>query len=128
MPFDPRVILALAILVAVSGMVVRGLLNIWLGRREESGSAGGRLARLEERITRIEDATSGLVAEFAAVRERERFMTQIVESRARKEARALAESVPAAPAVVPVIGSEPSPFVVQTVSAVRRSAQPGNTG
>ena len=128
MPFDPRFILALAILVAVSGMVVRGLLNTWLGRREESGSAGGRLARLEERITRIEDATSGLVAEFAAVRERERFMTQIVESRARKEARALAESVPPAPAVVPVTGSEPSPFVVQTVSAVRRSAQPGDTG
>ena len=127
MPFDPRFILALAILVAVSGMVVRGLLNTWLGRREESGSAGGRLARLEERITRIEDATSGLVAEFAAVRERERFMTQIVESRARKEARALAESVPAATPVVPVTGSEPSPFVVQTVSAVRRSTQPGNT-
>src|SRR5687768_3174780 len=100
MPFDPRFILALAILVAVSGMVVRGLLNTWLGRREESGSAGGKLARLEERIARIEDATSGLIAEFAAVRERERFMTQLVESRARKEARALAESIPPAPAEI----------------------------
>ncbi|MDP9179416.1 MAG: emp24/gp25L/p24 family protein [Gemmatimonadota bacterium] len=128
MPFDPRFILALAILVAVSGVVVRGLLNTWLGRREGSGSAGERLARLEERITRIEDATSDLVAEFAAVRERERFMTQLVESRARKDARALAESGSAVPAVAPATGSEPSPFVVQTVSAVRRSAHRGNTG
>src|SRR6266545_2607223 len=98
MPFDPRFVLALAILVAVSGLVVRNLLNTWLGRGEGGGSAGGRLAKLEERITRMEDATSGIVAEFAAVRERERFMTQLVESHARKEARAIAESsTPATP-------------------------------
>jgi len=126
MPFDPRFILALAILVAVSGIVVRGLLNTWLGRGEGGRSAGGRLAKMEERITRIEDATSGLVAEFAAVRERERFMTQLVESRARKEARALAESSSAS--TVPATGSEPSPFVVQTVSAARRVPHPGSTG
>ena len=116
MPFDPRFILALAILVAVTGIVARGLLNTFLSRG--SGAAGTRLAKMEERINRIEDATSGLVAEFAAVRERERFMTQLVESRARKEARAIAEN---SSAVAP--GSDTSPFVVQTVSAARRPTQ-----
>ena len=81
---------------------------------------------MEERISRIEDATSTMVAEFAAVRERERFMTQLVESRVRKDARAIAEQ--ALPGAPPATGSEPSPFVVQTVSAVRRTTHPGNTG
>jgi len=126
MPFEPPFILALAILVAVSGIVMRGLLNTWVGRGQGGASAAARLAKMEERIARIEDATSGLVAEFAAVRERERFMTQLVESRARRDARTTAESSPAA--AVTSTGDEPSPFVVQTVSAARRVPRPGSTG
>lgn len=72
---------------------------------------------MEERIQRIEEATSGLVAEFAAVRERERFMTQLVETRARKDAAA---SVPSDSQSKPAEDTT-SPFVVQTVSAVRRT-------
>jgi hypothetical protein len=78
---------------------------------------------MEERIQKIEEATSGLIAEFAAVRERERFMTQLVESRARKDARAAIEAPPAgASAAGPVAAEDATnPFVVQTVSAVRRT-------
>lgn len=127
MRLNPPLVLALAVFVIATGSVLKALLNTWLGRSEGARSGGERLTKMEERISRIEDATSTLVAEFAAVRERERFMTQLVESRARKDARAIAE--PALPSVVaPVTGSEPSPFVVQTVSAVRRTTHPGNTG
>lgn len=128
MRLNPPLVLALAVLVIATGSVLKALLNTWLGRGEGGRSGGERLAKMEERISRIEDATSGLVAEFAAVRERERFMTQLVESRARKDARAIAETASAAVGVPPVTGNEPSPFVVQTVSAVRRTAQPGNAG
>jgi hypothetical protein len=121
MRIGPPFILALVILVVVTGTVIKSVLNTWLGRGGGGRSVGERLAKMEERIARIEDATSGLVAEFAAVRERERFMTQLVESRARKDARASAASsnapAPASPS------DEPSPFVVQTVSAVRRHTQ-----
>jgi hypothetical protein len=123
MPLDPRFILALAILVAVSGLVVRNLLRTLLGRGDDRQSASGRLAKLEERVARIEDATSGIVAEFAAVRERERFMTQLVESRARKEARAIDNAAAAIKPPAPAGAAEPSPLVVQTVSAVRRHTQ-----
>lgn len=119
--FLPKILIAMAILMAVTGVVVRTLMGAWFRRGEGGSSATGRLAKMEERIAGIEDATSGLVAEFAAVRERERFMTQLVESRARKDARAAAEpasNVPTAPA------DETSPFVVQTVSAARRTAKP----
>ena len=128
MRLNPPLVLALAVFVIAAGSVLKALLNTWLGRSEGTRSGGDRLTKMEERISRIEDATSTLVAEFTAVRERERFMTQLVESRARKDARAIAEAALPAVVVPPVMGNEPSPFVVQTVSAVRRTTHPGNTG
>lgn len=122
MLFEPPTLFALTILVAVTGMVVRGLIATWYRRGVGGASSADRLAKMEERIQRIEEATSGLVAEFAAVRERERFMTQLVESRARKDARAAEASLATTPSTAT---DEPSPFVVQTVSAVRRVANPG---
>ena len=127
MRLNPPLVLALAVFVIATGSVLKALLNTWLGRGGGTGRGGERLTKMEERISRIEDATSTLVAEFAAVRERERFMTQLVESRARKDARAIAETALPAVVIPPVTGSEPSPYVVQTVSAVRRT-HPGNTG
>lgn len=126
MPFDPRFIFALTILVAVTGYVVRSLIASWFHRGEGGPSATGRLAKMEERISKMEEATSGLVAEFAAVRERERFMTQLVEARARKDARSLEEhlAAPSASVVPPVGADNTSPFVVQTVSAARRVTKP----
>ena len=97
-------------------MVTRIVTGGWYRRHEGGRSVSSRLANMEERIQKIEEATSGLIAEFAAVRERERFMTQLVESRARKDARLPAETAPSS--------TQPSdttnPYVVQTVAAVRR--------
>jgi hypothetical protein len=131
MIFSTGFIFALAILVAVTGHVARTVIACLFHRGEGGPSATSRLAKMEERISKMEEATSGLVAEFAAVRERERFMTQLVESRARKDARNAAENaaenaaavIPAA--VIPPSGEGTSPFVVQTVSAARRVIKPG---
>ena len=123
MLFGSGFIFALTILVVVTGYVVKSVIRFHRG--EGGPSATGRLAKMEERIAKMEEATSGLIAEFAAVRERERFMTQIVESRARKDARSLEEH-PATPSAagVPPAADGTSPFVVQTVSAARRVAKP----
>lgn len=123
MVFTSGFVLAVAILILAIGAVTRSVLSTLIGRREGGASTGNRLAKMEERVQRIEEATSGIVAEFAAVRERERFMTQLVESRARSDARlvqstASSNSTPTGASVA----GEPSPFVVQTVSAVRRAA------
>ena len=128
MLFRSGFIFALTILVAVTGYVVRSLIASWFHWGEGGLSATGRLAKMEERISKMEEATSGLVAEFAAVRERERFMTQLVESRARKDARSLEEhtAAPSASVVPPVAAAadNTSPFVVQTVAAARRVTKP----
>lgn len=127
MIFSTGFIFALAILVAVTGHVARSVIASLFHRGEGGPSATSRLAKMEERISKMEEATSGLVAEFAAVRERERFMTQLVESRARKDARNAAENAAAVipAAVIPPSGEGTSPFVVQTVSAARRVIKPG---
>ncbi len=127
MRLNPPLVLALAVLVIATGSVLKALLNTWLGRIDATRAGGERLAKMEERVSRLEDATSTMVAEFTAVRERERFMTQLVESRARKDARAIAETASPGIVVPSVTGNEPSPFVVQTVSAVRLKANPGHT-
>jgi len=119
MLIEPGGVFAVIILVAVLSIATRVVVGTWARRHEGGPSASSRLAKMEERIQRIEEATSGLIAEFAAVRERERFMTQLVESRARKDARAAVEA-PAAGAPVATEDTT-SPFVVQTVSAVRRT-------
>lgn len=115
MVFDPSPVLAIVILLAAVSIASRVIMGSWARRNSGGPSASSRLAKMEERIQRIEEATSGLVAEFAAVRERERFMTQLVETRARKEAAVPSNSVSKS------AEDTTSPFVVQTVSAVRRS-------
>ncbi|HUQ20212.1 MAG TPA: emp24/gp25L/p24 family protein [Gemmatimonadaceae bacterium] len=100
-------------LIIAAGVMVRFVMGGW-GRRTSQGAAE-KLAQLEERVVKIEEATSTIVAEFAAVRERERFLRQIVETKSRKSAE-----TPAIPAV-PTPVDPTSPFVVQTVSAARRT-------
>ena len=110
---------AIILLVAAFSIASRVVLGSWARRNDGGSAVATRLAKMEDRIQRMEEATSSLVGEFAAVRERERFMTQLVESRARKDARAAIEAPPAG---TPVPAEDTtSPFVVQTVSAARRT-------
>ena len=110
---------AIILLIAAISIGSRVVMGSWARRNTGGPSVSSRLAKMEERIQRIEEATSGLVAEFAAVRERERFMTQIVESRARKDAAAAA--IASTATVSKAAEDTTSPFVVQTVSAARRT-------
>ena len=127
MIFGSGFVLAFAILVMVTGIVIKNVLGVLLNRGEGGRAATGRLAKMEERISSMEEATSGLIAEFAAVRERERFMTQLVETRAKKDARIASEAAAISSAgEIPQSVDTTSPFVVQTVSAARRGVKPGS--
>jgi hypothetical protein len=119
MLIEPGGVFAVILLIAAFSIASRVVLGSWARRNDGGSSVSTRLAKMEDRIQRMEEATSSLVAEFAAVRERERFMTQLVESRARKDARAAIEAPPAGTSAAPE--DTTSPFVVQTVSAVRRT-------
>lgn len=66
----------LAVLVGVTGWVVKGLMVSWFKLRRE-GSTPASLADIDERLKKIEAATSGLIMDVAAIREKERFMARL---------------------------------------------------
>lgn len=77
--FDPRSLFLLIVLVGVTGWVTRGLMVSWYKlRREEKSSTAS--TDLEERLRKIEAATSGLIMDVAAIREKERFMARLQAS------------------------------------------------
>jgi hypothetical protein len=113
MRIEPGSVEALVVIIVTTGIMIRVVTGGW-GKRPGRTSSE-RIAQLEERVQKIEVATSTIVAEFAAVREREQFLRRLVESKSRKSGE-----TPAAPAVNTPIDTT-SPFVVQTVSAGRRT-------
>ena len=80
---DPRAVLMLIILVGVTGWVARGLMASWYKLRHEEKSAPK--PDIEERLRKIEEATSSLIAEVTAIREKERFMARLQASAVSRE-------------------------------------------
>jgi hypothetical protein len=107
--FDPRAVVLLIVLVAVSGWVARGLMASWFKLRRDDASVSS-LSTMEERLKRIEDATSGLIAEVTAIREKERFMAKLQASASTREVQAKHETRE----------GEPSPFVTQNIPVIPR--------
>ena len=75
--FDPRALFMLAVLVAVTGFVAKSLMVSWhrLNNRETSG--GDKLKSIEDRLQKIESATSSLLVDISSIREKQRFMSQL---------------------------------------------------
>jgi hypothetical protein len=106
--FDPRAVLLLIVLVAVSGWVARGLMASWFKLRREE-SSGSNLTDLDERLKRIEAATSGLITEVASIREKDRFMARLQASASTRESPARHDTK-----------DGESPFVTQNIPVIPR--------
>jgi hypothetical protein len=106
---SPPEIIAFALLVVAVGYVTRGLLVTWyrLSRGSEKG-AGDRLAQLEERVRKIEAATSSLLVDVGNIRDKQRFMS------------ALRELHPAPPPAQSAASAGPSPMVTQSIPIIPR--------
>lgn len=107
--FDPRAIVLLIILVAVSGWVARGLMSSFFKLRRDDGTSSS-LSSIDERLKRIEEATSGLIMDVTAMREKERFMAKLQASASTRESQARHETK----------DGEPSPFVTQNIPVIPR--------
>ena len=110
--FDPRAILLLIILVAVSGWVARGLMSSFSKLRREDGTSS-TLSSIEERLKRVEEATGGLITDVTAIREKERFMAKLQASASTRESQSRHETKE----------GEPSPFVTQNIPVIPRAGR-----
>lgn len=84
MYLDPRAVFMLVVLVGVTGWVAKGLMVSFF-RLARDNKSSTSFADLDERLKKIEAATSGLIMDVAAIHEKERFMARLQASAAVKE-------------------------------------------
>jgi hypothetical protein len=112
MYLDPRALFMLVVLVGVTGYVVKNVLLTVYRLNRTDQPKGDQVGDLEERLRRIEAATSSLLVDMSSMKEKQRFMTRLqagaapsaaaapVEKRAEGELDPMAtQSVPAIPRI-----------------------------
>ncbi|HVF39275.1 MAG TPA: hypothetical protein VM939_05190 [Gemmatimonadaceae bacterium] len=67
----------LAVLVAVTGFVAKSLMVSWHHLNNRERHAGDKLKGIEDRLQKIEAATSSLLVDMSSIREKQRFMSQL---------------------------------------------------
>ncbi len=113
---DPGALLMLTILVAVSGYVAKNLIVSWYKlKRGEKPAADSQ--NLEERLRKIEAATSSLLVDVHSMREKQRFMARLEAGAAPRENPARAEQRKE---------GELSPMVTQSIPIIPRVGSPRN--
>ena len=112
MLLDPRALLMLAVLVGVTGWVLKGLMVTWHRLNKGPEASSSKLDEMEERIRKIEAATTSLLVDVTSIREKQRFMAKLQSG---SEART---------APPPAMGSSEgdiSPMVIQSIPIMPRA-------
>jgi hypothetical protein len=113
--FDLRAMIMLIVAVAVTGYVVKNVaITVYKLNRGERPS-GDRVVDLEERLRKIEAATSSLLVDMSSMKEKQRFMTRLQAG--------AAPSSPPAPVEKRKEG-ELDPMSTQSVPAIPRIGSP----
>jgi hypothetical protein len=77
MYLDPRGLFMLVVLVAVTGFVVKNVLLTAFRVSRGDRPGGDRMGEMEERLRKIEAATSSLLVDISSMKEKQRFMTRL---------------------------------------------------
>ncbi len=85
MYFDPRSLFMLVVLVAVSGLVAKSLMVTWFRLIRGDKPAAAAATETEERLRKLEAATSSLLVDVHGMREKERFMARLQAGAAPRE-------------------------------------------
>ena len=80
-----------AVLIAVTGWVLRGLMTSWFKLRRE-GAAGTNVEEMEERLRKVEAATTSILLEVQTIREKDRFMAKLQASATTREIASKSEA------------------------------------
>jgi hypothetical protein len=105
---DPGSLLMLALLVGVSGWVLKGLMVTW-HRIHKGDDHTKRFEEMEDRLRKIEAATSSLLVDVSSIREKQRFMAKLQAGGA--EQRAIAAAVERAETGISPMDTQSIPVV-----------------
>ncbi|HUQ48934.1 MAG TPA: hypothetical protein VM053_11940 [Gemmatimonadaceae bacterium] len=114
--FDPRALFMLAVLVAVTGFVVKNVIVAMhrLKQGEQSRAGTNGMAEMDERLRNIESATSSLLVDISSIKEKQRFMARLQSGAGPKETPATQRSAE----------GDVSPMVTQSVPIIPRVGNP----
>ena len=90
--FDPRELLMLAVLIGVTGWVLKGLMLTWHRVQKSGEPQSKKFEEMEERLRKIEAATSSLLVDVSTMREKQRFMAKLQATGAEQRAIAAERS------------------------------------
>jgi hypothetical protein len=113
--FDPRALFMLAVLVAVTGFVVKNVIfSVYrLKQGEQQRGGNEKMAEMDERLRNIEAATSSLLVDISSIKEKQRFMARLQSGAAPKEAPAEKRAE-----------GDTSPMVTQSIPIIPRVGSP----
>jgi hypothetical protein len=112
--FDPPAIFLLIVLVGVTGWVTRGLMVTWYNLRGGRKASHEGARDVEERLRKLEAATSSLITDVTGMREKERFMARLQASAASHEVQTKSEVTRT---------GELSPMVTQSIPVMPRAGR-----
>ena len=112
---DPRGLFMLAILVAVAGFVGKNLMMAFYRlNKGDQARENDKSVEMEERLRKIEAATSSLLVDMSSVKEKQRFMARLQSGAPPREA----------PVVERSREGEISPMKTQSIPIVPRVGSP----
>ena len=111
---DPRALFMLAVLVGVTGFVVKNVIFAVhrLNNGNQARGDGDRMTEMEDRLRKIEAATSSLLVDISSIKEKQRFMTRLQAGAAPRETpekRSEGDSSPMVTQAIPIIPRVGSP-------------------
>ena len=110
---NPAALLMLVVLVGVTGWVCKSLLISWHRLNKEDGKSS-RLDEMEERLRKVESATTSILVDVTSMREKQRFMAKLQAGSPSRE------TVPAAPRGE----NDISPLDTQSIPIIPRARSP----
>jgi hypothetical protein len=115
MYLETRSLFMLVVLIGVTGYVIKNVLLTVFRVGRGDAPAGDRIGEMEERLRKIEAATSSLLVDMSSMKEKQRFMTRL-------QAGAAPSSTPAT--VEKRKEGELDPMSTQSVPAIPRIGSP----
>lgn len=112
--FEPASLFMLTVLVAVSGYVTKGVIAALKRPTSQSKTDKDRMGEMEERMRKIEVATSSLLVDITGMREKQRFMARLGESSAARQPQ---------PAPQVSDSAELSPMMTQNIPIIPRAGR-----
>jgi hypothetical protein len=111
MYLTPVSVFMTVVLIAASGWVIRGIMAS-LYKLQRENKTGPNLEELDDRLKKVEAATTSILLEVQTIREKERFMARLQASATTKEIAARSQAA----------NDGDSPFQTQNIPVIPRAS------